>query len=83
MASSGPTRRAVRPMTTPSSASRSTSLVRRCVIAPTSSSIVITKVQGNIVDTLMPPLSASELVLGYLAGAVGRGVMVALLRKAE
>ena len=46
--------------------------------ANTSSSIVISKVQGNIVDTLMPPLSPAELVLGYLAGAVGRGVLVAL-----
>ncbi|MGR3759945.1 ABC transporter permease [Roseobacteraceae bacterium NS-SX3] len=46
--------------------------------ANTSSSIVISKVQGNIVDTLMPPLSASEILAGYLAGAVARGVMVAL-----
>lgn len=46
--------------------------------ANTSSSIVISKVQGNIVDTLMPPLSPLELVLGYLSGAVGRGLMVAL-----
>ena len=46
--------------------------------ANTSSSIVIGKVQGNIVDTLMPPLSPAELVIGYLAGAVGRGVFVAL-----
>ena len=46
--------------------------------ANASSSIVIAKVQGNIVDTLMPPLSASELVIGYLAGAVARGVIVAL-----
>lgn len=46
--------------------------------ANTSSSIVITKVQGNIVDTLMPPLSALEILLGYLAGAVARGVLVAL-----
>jgi ABC-2 type transport system permease protein len=30
--------------------------------ANTSSSIVIAKVQGNIVDTLMPPLSPGELV---------------------
>ncbi len=45
--------------------------------ANTSSSIVIAKVQGNIVDTLMPPLSPLELVLGYLAGAVGRGLVVA------
>ena len=46
--------------------------------ANTSSSIVISKVQGNIVDTLMPPLSPAEMVLGYLAGGVGRGLMVAL-----
>lgn len=46
--------------------------------ANTSSSIVISKVQGNIVDTLMPPLSAGELVTGYLAGGVLRGVLVAL-----
>jgi ABC-2 type transport system permease protein len=46
--------------------------------ANTSSSIVIAKVQGNIVDTLMPPLSAGELVTGYVAGAVGRGLLVAV-----
>ncbi|MCE8536749.1 ABC transporter permease [Ruegeria pomeroyi] len=46
--------------------------------ANTSSSVVISKVQGNIVDTLMPPLSALELLLGYLAGAVVRGLLVAL-----
>ncbi len=47
--------------------------------ANTSSSIVIAKVQGNIVDTLMPPLSAGELVAGYLAGSVARALMVAVL----
>jgi ABC-2 type transport system permease protein len=47
--------------------------------ANTSSSIVISKVQGNIVDTLMPPLSPLEIVLGYLAGAIARGLIVALL----
>ncbi len=46
--------------------------------ANTSSSVVISKIQGNIVDTLMPPLSPAELVLGYLAGGVGRGLMVGL-----
>lgn len=46
--------------------------------ANTSSSIVIAKVQGNIVDTLMPPLSPLELVIGYVAGGIGRGVVVAL-----
>lgn len=46
--------------------------------ANTSSSLVISKVQGNIVDTLMPPLSALELVLGYLAGGLVRGLIVAV-----
>lgn len=44
--------------------------------ANTSSSLASSKVQGNIVDTLMPPLSASELVAGYVAGAVARGLLV-------
>mgnify|MGYP006284964461 CR=1 FL=1 len=45
--------------------------------ANTSSSIMIAKVQGNIVDTLMPPLSPLEMVVGYMAGAVARGLFVA------
>ena len=45
--------------------------------ANTSSSLMISKVQGNIVDTLMPPLSPGELVIGYIAGGVARGVLVA------
>ena len=45
--------------------------------ANTSSSLASAKVQGNIVDTLMPPLSAAELVAGYIAGAVARGLLVA------
>jgi ABC-2 type transport system permease protein len=45
--------------------------------ANVSSSIVISKVQGNIVDTLMPPLSGGELVAGYLAGGIARSVVVA------
>ncbi|MCJ7872930.1 ABC transporter permease [Marinovum sp. 2_MG-2023] len=47
--------------------------------ANASSSIMISKVQGNIVDTLMPPLSPLELVIGYLAGGVARGVVVAIV----
>ena len=42
--------------------------------ANSSSSIMISKVQGNIVDTLMPPLSPGELVIGYLSGALARGL---------
>ena len=45
--------------------------------ANTSSSLASAKVGGNIVDTLMPPLSASELLFGYLFGAVARGLIVA------
>jgi ABC-2 type transport system permease protein len=44
--------------------------------ANTSSSIMISKMQGNIVDVLMPPLSPSELTLGYTLAGVTRGVMV-------
>ncbi len=46
--------------------------------ANTSSSIVMAKIQGNIVDVLMPPLSASELNLGFVGGGVTRGLMVGL-----
>ncbi len=46
--------------------------------ANVSSSIVISKVQGNIVDTLMPPLSATELMVGYLTGGIARGIVVAI-----
>ncbi|WP_238381068.1 ABC transporter permease [Alkalilacustris brevis] len=46
--------------------------------ANTSSSIMVSKVQGNIIDTLMPPLSPIELVLGYLVGGVARGLLVAV-----
>ena len=47
--------------------------------ANTSSSIVVAKVQGNIVDTLMPPLSGAEMVIGYLAGGIARGLIVAVV----
>lgn len=44
----------------------------------TSSSIVIAKVQGNIVDVLMPPLSPTEFFTGYMMGGVLRGLCVGL-----
>ncbi len=47
--------------------------------ANTSSSLLAAKVQGNIVDTLMPPLSPAEMLLGYLAGGVARGALVAVV----
>ena len=44
--------------------------------ANTSSSLIIAKVQGNAVDFLMPPLSPIELTIGFLSGAVTRGLLV-------
>jgi ABC-2 type transport system permease protein len=44
--------------------------------ANTSSSLVISKVQGNIVDVLMPPLSAGELTVAYAMGGTTRGLLV-------
>lgn len=44
--------------------------------ANTSSSIIISKVQGNIIDTLMPPFTARELTLGIALGGATRGVFV-------
>jgi len=46
--------------------------------ANTSSSLVISKVQGNIVDVLMPPLSALELTLAFALSGLARGVVVAI-----
>ena len=47
--------------------------------ANTSSSILISKVQGNIVDILMPPLSESELTLAYALGGATRGLIVGIV----
>jgi ABC-2 type transport system permease protein len=41
-----------------------------------SSSLIIGKVQGSLVDVLMPPLSAAELTAAFVAGAATRGLMV-------
>jgi ABC-2 type transport system permease protein len=41
-----------------------------------SSSMVIAKVQGNSVDFLMPPLSALEITIAFIAGAAARGMLV-------
>ncbi len=47
--------------------------------ANTSSSIMIGKIQGNIIDVLMPPLRSSELLFGIVAGGVTRGLLVAVV----
>lgn len=44
--------------------------------ANTSSSLIIAKVQGNIVDVLMPPLSAGEQTFAFAMGGVSRGIVV-------
>jgi ABC-2 type transport system permease protein len=44
----------------------------------TSSSLIIAKVQGNIVDMLMPPLSAGEQTLAVALGGVARGLVVGI-----
>jgi ABC-2 type transport system permease protein len=44
--------------------------------ANSSSSILVAKVQGSIIDVLMPPLSAGELVAAYVAGALTRAWLV-------
>jgi ABC-2 type transport system permease protein len=44
--------------------------------ANSSSSLLIAKVQGNIADFLMAPLSATELVAGFALGGMTRGILV-------
>lgn len=44
-----------------------------------SSSFFITKMQGTLVDLLVAPLGPLELILGFVAGAMVRGVLVGLL----
>ena len=44
--------------------------------ANASSSLLVAKVQGNVVDFLMPPLSALELNIGISMGGLTRGLFV-------
>ena len=46
--------------------------------ANSSSSMMTSKMNGSIIDVLMPPLSYLELALGYIAGAMTRGIIVAI-----
>ncbi len=43
-----------------------------------SSSILMSKVQGNIVDLLMPPLLDLEIVIAFTLAGITRGVVVAI-----
>ena len=47
--------------------------------ANTSSSLVISKVQGNIIDLLMPPLGPGELLFGLATAGMTRGVCVGIV----
>ncbi len=47
--------------------------------ANSASSILGAKIQGNIVDLLMPPLSHGEVAAAVILGGVSRGVAVALV----
>ena len=44
----------------------------------TSSSIMISKIQGNIIDILLPPLSNLELTIAITFGGLARGMIVGL-----
>ena len=44
--------------------------------ANSSSSLLVAKVQGNVVDILMPPLSPAELNIGITMGGLTRGMFV-------
>lgn len=44
-----------------------------------SSSIFITKIQGTIVDLLVAPLGPTELLIGFIGGAMVRGLLVGVL----
>jgi ABC-2 type transport system permease protein len=44
--------------------------------ATSSFSLLVGKIQGNIVDYLMPPLSTGELITGLVGAAVTRAVLV-------
>lgn len=46
--------------------------------ANTSSSMMTSKIQGNIVDVLMPPITPLEMLCGFLGGGITRGIIVGL-----
>ena len=47
--------------------------------ANTSSSLMTAKMQGNIVDTLLPPLTPLQLTIGYAFSGATRGILVACM----
>jgi ABC-2 type transport system permease protein len=53
--------------------------VTQNAFANTTSSIMIAKMQGNIIDLLMPPMNAAELTLGLALGGLTRGLVVGIV----
>ena len=53
--------------------------VLQAAFANTSSSLVVSKVQGNIVDLLMPPLGPGELLFGLATAGMTRGLFVGIV----
>ncbi|MEQ1789673.1 MAG: ABC transporter permease [Rickettsiales bacterium] len=47
--------------------------------ANTSSSLMLAKIQGVIVDILMPPLTGSEIVFSMVVGGIVRGILVGVV----
>jgi ABC-2 type transport system permease protein len=47
--------------------------------ANTSSSLMLAKIQGVIIDILMPPLKGSEVVFSLVVGGVARGIAVGVV----
>lgn len=47
--------------------------------ANTSSSLILAKIQGVIIDILMPPLTGSEITLAMVIGGVARGLAVGIV----
>ncbi len=47
--------------------------------ANTSSSLMLSKIQGVIIDLLMPPLTGSEITFSLTMGGVTRGVLVGMV----
>jgi ABC-2 type transport system permease protein len=46
--------------------------------ANTVSSMMMSKIQGNIVDVMMPPITPAEFVIGFMMGGLVRGILVAI-----
>jgi len=47
--------------------------------ANTSSSLMLAKIQGVIIDILMPPLTGAEVVFCYVVGGIVRGLLVGVV----